>query len=67
MKVCRAKVVPLFPVYDSKTHSLDIYLHAPMDDLPDTDDVTQARRLNEEVEAFVRRSEEHTSELQSLV
>lgn len=54
MKVCRAKVVPLFPVYDSKTHSLDIYLHAPMDDLPDTDDVTQARRLNEEVEMFVR-------------
>ncbi|WP_369012200.1 lauroyl-Kdo(2)-lipid IV(A) myristoyltransferase [Erwinia pyrifoliae] len=54
MKVCRAKVVPLFPVYDSKTHSLDIYLRPPMDDLPDTDDATQARRLNEEIEAFVR-------------
>ncbi|WP_168404880.1 lauroyl-Kdo(2)-lipid IV(A) myristoyltransferase [Erwinia amylovora] len=53
-KVCRAKVVPLFPVYDSKTHSLDIYLRPPMIDLPDTDDATQARRLNEEVEAFVR-------------
>jgi len=54
MKVCRAKVVPLFPVYDSKRHCLDIYLRPPMDDLPDSDDASQARRLNKEVEDFVR-------------
>ncbi|MEJ4044526.1 lauroyl-Kdo(2)-lipid IV(A) myristoyltransferase [Erwinia sp. SLM-02] len=54
MKVCRAKVVPLFPVYDSKTHSLTIHLRPPMDDLLDADDVTLARRMNEEVEIFVR-------------
>lgn len=54
MKVCRARVVPLFPSYDSKTHCLDIYLRPPMDDLPDSDDASQARRLNEEVEVFVR-------------
>lgn len=54
MKVCRARVVPLFPVYDVKTHSLDIYLREPMDDLLEADDVTLARRMNEEVEHLVR-------------
>jgi len=54
MKVCRAKVVPLFPVYNNKTHRLDVYLRAPMDDLITADDATLARRMNEEVEIFVR-------------
>lgn len=54
MKVCRAKVVPLFPVYDSKSHTLTIHLRPSMDDLLDADDVTLARRMNEEVEIFVR-------------
>ena len=54
MKVCRARVVPLFPVYDVRTHSLDIYLREPMDDLLEADDVTLARRMNEEVEHLVR-------------
>lgn len=54
MKVCRARVVPLFPVYNSKTHRLDIHLRAPMDDLLDADDQTLARRMNEEVEELVR-------------
>ncbi|MCE0491393.1 lauroyl-Kdo(2)-lipid IV(A) myristoyltransferase [Pantoea sp. Mb-10] len=54
MKVCRARVVPLFPVYNSATHRLDIYVRPPMDDLLDADDVTLARRMNEEVEIFVR-------------
>ncbi|WP_034915396.1 MULTISPECIES: lauroyl-Kdo(2)-lipid IV(A) myristoyltransferase [Erwinia] len=53
MKVCRAKVVPMFPVYDNKTHRLNIYLRAPMDDLLEVDDKTQARRMNEEVENLV--------------
>jgi lauroyl-KDO2-lipid IV(A) myristoyltransferase len=47
-------VVPLFPVYNSKTHRLDIYLRSPMDDLLAADDKTLARRMNEEVELLVR-------------
>ncbi|MCU5775891.1 lauroyl-Kdo(2)-lipid IV(A) myristoyltransferase [Erwiniaceae bacterium BAC15a-03b] len=54
MKVCRAKVVPLFPTYDNKTHQLHMHIRPPMDDLLDADDVTLARRMNEEVEIFVR-------------
>lgn len=54
MKVCRARVVPLFPVYNSETHKLEIYIRPPMDDLPDADDHQLARRMNEEVEIFVR-------------
>ncbi|MDU6433093.1 MAG: lauroyl-Kdo(2)-lipid IV(A) myristoyltransferase [Pantoea sp.] len=54
MKVCRARVVPLFPVYNSKTHRLEIYVRPPMDDLLEADDNTLARRMNEEVEVFVR-------------
>ena len=54
MKVCRARVVPLFPVYDSKTHRLHIHLRAPMDDLLTADDKTLARRMNEEVEMLVQ-------------
>jgi len=53
MKVARARVVPLFPVYNSKTHRLDIHIRPPMDDLLDADDKTIARRMNEEVEILV--------------
>ncbi|WP_110877588.1 lauroyl-Kdo(2)-lipid IV(A) myristoyltransferase [Franconibacter helveticus] len=53
MKVCRARVVPLFPVYNGKTHRLDVLVRPPMDDLLDADDVTLARRMNEEVEHFI--------------
>lgn len=54
MKVARARVVPLFSVYNSKTHRLDIHIRPPMDDLVDADDITIARRMNEEVEILVR-------------
>lgn len=54
MKVCRARVVPLFPVYDGKTHRLTVLVRPPMDDLLDADDRTIARRMNEEVEIFVK-------------
>lgn len=54
MKVCCAHVVPLFPVYNSTTHRLEIYVRPPMDGLLDADDKTLARRMNEEVEIFVR-------------
>ncbi|EOS93226.1 lauroyl-Kdo(2)-lipid IV(A) myristoyltransferase [Erwinia tracheiphila] len=53
MKVCRARVVPLFPVYNDKTHQLEVHIRPPMDDLFDADDRTLARRMNEEVEIFV--------------
>lgn len=53
MKVCRARVVPLFPVYDARTHRLQILVRPPMDDLLTADDNTIARRMNEEVEVFV--------------
>lgn len=54
MKVCRARVVPLFPVYNASTHRLEVYIRPPMDDLLNADDHTLARRMNEEVEIFVR-------------
>ncbi|MFS2225526.1 lauroyl-Kdo(2)-lipid IV(A) myristoyltransferase [Pantoea sp. B65] len=54
MKVCRAQVVPLFPTYDNKTHQLHMHIRPPMEGLLDADDVTLARRMNEEVEIFVR-------------
>ncbi|MDR3434470.1 MAG: lauroyl-Kdo(2)-lipid IV(A) myristoyltransferase [Rouxiella aceris] len=53
MKVCRAEIVPLFPVYNGTTHRLDIFIRPPMYDLPDADDATIARRMNEEVELLV--------------
>jgi len=53
MKVCRARVIPLFPVYDGKTHRLSIEVRPPMDDLLTADDYTIARRMNEEVEVLV--------------
>lgn len=53
MKVCKAKVVPLFPVYDHKTHQLHIYIREPMDDIDGKDDKYIARRMNEELEYLV--------------
>ncbi|MBP2167045.1 lauroyl-KDO2-lipid IV(A) myristoyltransferase [Erwinia toletana] len=54
MKVCRARVVPLFPTYDSKRHQVHMHIRPPMDDLQNADAVTQARRMNEEIENLVR-------------
>lgn len=53
MKVSRARVIPLFPVYDSRTHSVTMVFGEPMDDLMEADDIQLARRMNEEVEKFV--------------
>lgn len=53
MKVCRAAIVPLFPVYDGKASRLNIYIRKPMDDLAGADDARIARRMNEEVENLV--------------
>ncbi|KAA9001685.1 lauroyl-Kdo(2)-lipid IV(A) myristoyltransferase [Affinibrenneria salicis] len=54
MKVCRAEIVPLFPVYCAREGRLDVYVRPPMHDLHDADDRYIARRMNEEVEIFVR-------------
>lgn len=54
MKVCRASIVPLFPVYNGNESRLDIYVRPPMDDLATADDPRIARRMNEEVENLVR-------------
>ncbi|MGL4858799.1 MAG: lauroyl-Kdo(2)-lipid IV(A) myristoyltransferase [Enterobacteriaceae bacterium] len=53
MKVCRARVIPLFPVYDAKQDQLTIIIHPPMDGLDDADNVTIARRMNQEVEQLI--------------
>ncbi|WP_192456692.1 lauroyl-Kdo(2)-lipid IV(A) myristoyltransferase [Musicola keenii] len=53
MKVCRAEIVPLFPVYDSKTSRLDVFVRPAMRDLAGAEDSYIARRMNEEVEALV--------------
>lgn len=54
MKVCRAAIVPLFPVYNAENGTLDIFIRPPMDDLAGADDKQVARRMNEEVEILVR-------------
>lgn len=53
MKVCRARIIPMFPVYDGKNHRLEIFIRSPMDDLVSADEVKTARRMNEEVEQLV--------------
>ncbi|WP_439212210.1 lauroyl-Kdo(2)-lipid IV(A) myristoyltransferase [Duffyella gerundensis] len=53
MKVSRARVIPLFPVYNSETHGVTMIFGQPMDDLVEADDIMLARRMNEEVEKFV--------------
>jgi lauroyl-Kdo2-lipid IVA myristoyltransferase len=54
MKICRAAVVPLFPVYNSRTGELDIHIRPPMDDIAEASERDIARRMNEEVEMLVR-------------
>ncbi len=47
MKVCRARVVPLFPIYYGNTHRRTIQVRPPMDNLLEADDHSIARRMNE--------------------
>lgn len=67
MKVCRARVVPLFPVYDANTHQLHIHIRPVMDDLVSYDDAGMARRMNEEVEQLVRPNPEQYTWLLKLL
>ncbi len=52
-KVCRAEVIPLFPVYDSQTHQLTIVVLPAMQGLDQADDKQLARMMNEKVEQLV--------------
>lgn len=54
MKVCRARIVPLFPVYNSQIHQLEIFIRPPMDDIKEATSCQVARRMNQEVEILVR-------------
>ena len=60
MKVCKAAIVPLFPVYDHKNHQFHIHVRPPMDDIDGQDDPYIARRMNEEVEARCGRISNNT-------
>lgn len=53
MKLCRAHIVPLFPVYNSTSHQLTIIIRPPMEDLLTIDNTAIARRMNEEIEFLV--------------
>ena len=54
MKKCSTQVVPLFPVKKGKKPRLEIYTRPTMEGLEQADDPTRARRMNGEVEIFVR-------------
>ncbi|XOD70381.1 MAG: lauroyl-Kdo(2)-lipid IV(A) myristoyltransferase [Sodalis sp. (in: enterobacteria)] len=54
MKICRATVIPLFPVYDGGLSLLHIHVLPPMEKLENADEVTVALRMNEVVETLVR-------------
>lgn len=54
MKVGQAQILPLFPSYDLEKSELNIYIHPPMDDLPGQSDEYIARRMNQEIERFIK-------------
>lgn len=54
MRLCRARIVPLFPVYNARTHQLTIIIRPSMDDLLTINNIAIARRMNEEIEILVR-------------
>lgn len=61
MRVCHARVIPLFPVYNGQTYRLTVLVHPSVDDLLDADDMAITRRMDEEVEVFVKpRTEQYT-------
>lgn len=54
MKLCKADVLPLFPAYDLASNTLHIYVNPAMNDLIGQSDIYIARRMNQEIEHFVR-------------
>lgn len=55
MKICQAVVVPMFPVYNYRTHRMDIFIRPPMNQRLGETDAEVARSINEEIEFFLRR------------
>lgn len=53
-KVCRAEIIPLFPVYNARASQLEIYVQPAISGLTDVEPDKIARRMNEEVENLVR-------------
>lgn len=66
MKLCRARIIPLFPVYDGDKGRLDIYLRPSMDDIAGQDDDYIARRMNQEVELLMGNTRSSTPILKLL-
>lgn len=52
-KICRAEVLPLFPVYDSDSHKLNIFVLPAMQGLDHADNKQLARMMNQQVEQLV--------------
>ena len=53
MKVCRADIVPLFPVYNAQSGLLEVHIRPAMQGLAEADMNHIARQMNQEVEALV--------------
>ncbi|HEI2423753.1 TPA: lauroyl-Kdo(2)-lipid IV(A) myristoyltransferase [Escherichia coli] len=52
-RICRARIIPLFPVYDGKIHQLTINVRPPLAVMNDCCDAQIARQINEVIEKFV--------------
>ncbi len=52
-RISGARIIPLFPVYDGKTHHLTIHVSPPLA-IRQKSDAHIARQINEVVENFVR-------------
>ncbi|HAW2620575.1 TPA: lauroyl-Kdo(2)-lipid IV(A) myristoyltransferase [Escherichia coli] len=52
-RICGARIIPLFPVYDGKTHLLTIHVSPPLV-VRQENETHIARQINEVVENFVR-------------
>lgn len=55
MKICNAVVIPIFPVYNYRTHRMDIFIRPPMNQLLAAEDADVARHINKELEIFLSR------------
>nr|WP_248431019.1 lauroyl-Kdo(2)-lipid IV(A) myristoyltransferase [Escherichia coli] len=53
-RISKAHIIPLFPIYDGKTHQLTINISSPLAIMNDCCDAQIARQINEVIEKFVR-------------
>ncbi len=52
-KLCRAKIVPLMPVYNRKTGNFEVIIQPPLEPFPSESEETDARMMNARIEAFL--------------